>query len=214
MEKRVIRTLACITILTLAAVSVRAQVIDGGFEVPGLPSWTLYNDTFQLTAAQMASGAPHGGTHVLQAYGPFSGSWNASGAYEKIAALPNETITLSGFCMNPSGDKLTVGGASFGAIQIIWLDASSATINTLQSTTVTATSPLDTWIPLSVSGTAPAGTAFVELEALHVNSPANEGGSVYFDDLSAVSAVPEPSTVVMALTGLLGLVAFAKKRCV
>lgn len=210
MEKRVIRTLAFITILTLAAVSVRADLVtDGGFETTGLPDWTLYNNTFQLAAAGMASGAPHGGTHVLQAYGPFVGNWDASGAYEKIAASPNETITLSGFCMNPSGDKLQVGGASFGAIQIIWLDASSATINTLQSTTVTATSPLDTWIPLSVSGTAPAGTAFVELEALHVNSPANEGGSVYFDDLSAV---PEPSTVAMALTGLLGLVAFAKKR--
>jgi hypothetical protein len=43
--------------------------------------------------------------------------------------------------------------------------------------------------------------------ALNINADAN--AHFMFDDMVLV---PEPSTVAMALTGLLGLVAFAKKR--
>ena len=209
MEKRVIRMLACMIIFTLAAVSVRAQVTDGGFEVAGIPAWSTFNNALQLAAGGMASGVPHGGTHVLQAYGPFVGNWDAAGASETVAVSPGQTVTFNGFIMDPSGDQ--IAGLSFGLIQLVWLNSANATISTIDSAHIVAGSALDTWIPVSASGVAPAGAVKVGFDALHVNSPANESGSAYFDDLSA-TIVPEPSSVALALTGLLGLVAIAKKR--
>ena len=209
MEKRVIRMLACLIVFTLATVSVRAQLIDGGFETNGIPNWSTFNFAFQLANTNMASGVPHGGTHVLQAYGPFNANWDGSGASQIIAASPGQSWTLNGFAMDPSGDSMK--GTSFGEIQVVFKDSLNNTLATFSSINATAGSPTDVWMPLTASGVAPAGTADATIYTLHLSSPANYGGSIYFDDLSVV-VVPEPSSVVLALTGLLGLVAFAKKR--
>ena len=209
MEKRVIRMLACLIVFTLATVSVRAQLIDGGFETNGIPNWSTFNFAFQLANTNMASGVPHGGTHVLQAYGPFNGNWDGSGASQIIAASPGQSWTLNGFAMDPSGDSMK--GTSFGLIQVVFKDSLNNTLATFSSINATAGSPTDVWMPLTASGVAPAGTADASITVLHLSGPNNYGGSIYFDDLSVV-VVPEPSSVVLALTGLLGLVAFAKKR--
>jgi hypothetical protein len=68
------------------------------------------------------------------------------------------------------------------------------------------------WTPISVTETIPVSVGGTNVESigvyiLDINSDTT--ATFYWDN---ASLVPEPSTVAMALTGLLGLVAFAKKR--
>jgi hypothetical protein len=208
MGKGVSVALACLAIFTLASVPAMA-LTDGSFEAPGIPAWTTFNSALQLAAGGMASGAPQNGNFVLQAYGPFVSNWDASGAYQQVAASPGQTWTVSGYAMNPTGDPLQAGGLSFGTLQLAWVDSANAIISTIDSAHIGQGQSLGVWTLLSATGVAPAGTVGMRAYALHVNSPANESGSIYFDNLSAV---PEPGTVGLVLTGLLGLAAVGWKK--
>lgn len=208
----------CIGMIALVLVSTaNAQLTNPGFESnPPLSGWTPFNAAFGLgtgpgTSGALASGSPHGGNNVLQAYGPFISNWDAAGVYQDIATTAGTPWTLTGYGMNPSGDAMALLGSGFGIIQIVWFDASNVQIGgSIDSTAINKTAGLqDTWQLLTAAGVAPAGTVKVRILALHVNGPDNSGGSAYFDDLSAV---PEPSSIVLVLTGLLGVVAVGWKK--
>jgi hypothetical protein len=201
--------LACAALVTLAPLTAKA-VTDGSFETAGIPNWTTFNFAFQLAAGSMASGAPHdGGTHVLQVYGPFNSNWDGSGAFQNMAASANQTWTLNGFALNPSGDALQ--GTGFGLIQLVFKDSGGTGIGTFGSANVGSASPTDQWIPLTATGLAPNGTVAVSVYTLKLGGPTNPGGSIYFDDLST-TVVPEPSSMALALAGLLGFVTVLRKR--
>jgi hypothetical protein len=204
MEKlnKVISLLACAAMITLGAVTANAQLADGSFETTGLPNWTTFNYAFQLAYAGALDG-----THVLQVYGPFNSNWDGSGAYQNIAASAGQSWTLNGFALNPSGDAMQAG--SFGLIQLVFKDASLNTLATFSSANFAAGAPTDVWTALSASGVAPANTAYASIYTLHLSSPSNAGGSIYFDELSAV---PEPSSIALVLVGLVGFVTVLRKR--
>lgn len=206
MEKlyKVMSLLACAAMFTLGSMTATAQVIDGGFETAGLPNWTTFSSAFQLAYA-----GAHSPTHVLQVYGPFNGGWDGAGAYQTLAASANQTWTLNGFALNPSGDALQ--GTGFGFIQLVFKDSSDTAIGTFGSANVGSASPTDVWIPLTATGLAPNGTVAVSVYTLKLGGPLNPGGSIYFDDLS-VTVVPEPSSIALALAGLLGFVTVLRKR--
>jgi hypothetical protein len=191
---------------TLGSMTATAQVIDGGFETAGLPNWTTFSSAFQLAYA-----GAHSPTHVLQVYGPFNGGWDGAGAYQNLAASAGQSWTLNGFALNPSGDALQ--GTGFGFIQLVFKDSggNGITGGTFGSANVGSASPTDSWIPLTATGVAPAGTVAVSIYTLKLGGPTNPGGSIYFDDLSA-SAIPEPSSIALALVGLLGFVTVLRKR--
>src|ERR1039457_2871414 len=162
MEKiyKVISLLACVATLTLASVTANAQLIDGGFETPGIPNWTTFNSALRLATSSMASANqtdPDGGGFVLQVYGPFNSDWDGAGAYQTIAASPLQSWTLTGYGMNPSGDAMQ--GTSFGLIQLVFKDSGGNAIagGTFSSSNLAAGAPTDVWDLLSASGVAPAG---------------------------------------------------------
>lgn len=200
-------------IIALALVTTANAQTNPGFE-NGITGWSTFNNAFVLgtgtgNTGPLASGSPHGGLNVLQLYGPFFSSWDASGATQDIATTPGTAWTLSGYGMNPSGDKLQVGGLSFGILQIQWINGANAVIGAIDSTTqINQGTATDVWQSLSAAGVAPAGTVAIRLTALHVNSPANESGSVYFDD---IKAIPEPSSIILVGMGLLGLLAVRRR---
>ena len=66
------------------------------------------------------------------------------------------------------------------------------------------------WTPLSATGTAPAGTTFVQLFALFVQ-PAFNGGSAFFDDTSA-SVTPAPEPASLGLLALVGAAMLGRRR--
>ncbi len=202
----------CAAAIGLAVATLtQAQLSNGSFE-NGLTGWTGFNFNFVLgtgtgATGPLASGSPHSGLNVLQLYGPFTGSWDASGVYQDLPTGPGVAWTLSGYGMNPSGDPMLPTGTGFGILQIAW---NGGALGTIDSGQINKSAGMqDQWQALSVSGTAPAGTTFVRLLALHVNGPDFSGGSAYFDSLQAV---PEPSSILLALTGLVGVWLLSRKR--
>src|SRR5439155_15174815 len=80
--------------------------------------------------------------------------------------------------------------------------------NALVGNKIDSSSPTGVWIPLTVTATAPAGAQSVQAFDLVLDATAI---NVYFDDHD-LEVVPEPSSIALALTGLLGLVAFGWKK--
>jgi hypothetical protein len=212
MERRVISMLACIAMFTLAAVRSEAQIVNGGFEAgpigAGASSWTTFGNVFTVTNPNPAPDGAHSGTNSLKEFGTFPG---VSGAFQQFTASPGQVWDLNGYIINASSDAMqaTLGNTNFALLKISFQNAGGEILG-IDSQHITASTPQDVWQFVDANGVAPAGTTFVQLFALFVQ-PSTLGGSAGYDDISA-TVVPEPSTVAMALTGLLGLVAFAKKR--
>jgi hypothetical protein len=209
-----LRVCLCVGAMALATTANAVVLSNAGFE-NGLTDWTTFNFAYCLgtgTGANgpMASGSPHGGLNVLQLAGPWNAWWDASGAYQDVLTSEGVSWTLSGYGMNPSGDAMATNTTGFGILQIAWIDSGGNTISAIDSSQIDKSASMyDQWQALSVSGTAPAGTAKVRLLALHVNGPDYAGGSAYFDDLEAV---PEPSSIALVLSGLVGVWMVSRKR--
>jgi len=108
---------------------------------------------------------------------------------------------------------------TWGALQITYFagpNGTGANLGTVETSPgnakvgnhVDSNATVNAWIPLSVTATAPAGTQSMQMFDLVLDQTPT---TVYFD-AQDLELVPEPSTVAMALTGLFGLVAFAKRR--
>ena len=218
MERRVKVTglLACVLVFMLAVGTSYGQLSNAGFE-NGLTGWSTFNlgggilGTGTGASGNLASGSPHGGLNVLQLYGPFNGQWDAAGAVQNIAVSAGQTLTLTGYGMDPSGDPMLTTGLGFGEIQIVFRNSGGTGLLTIDSNAIDKSAGnYDVWQLLTASGVAPATTVSADIYALHVNGPDYSGGSAYFDDLAVV--VPEPSSIALALAGLLGLTAVIRKR--
>jgi hypothetical protein len=221
MEKRVSILLVCLAISTLAiSTTSKANLLaDPGAEQElsapnpnptGLPGWSFFNGAQFLTTPNA-----HTGTNVI--YTPDNGGgYSVPGAFQNFTASAGQTYTLSGWVYTPN--VLPPAGNDFAILQLqFWSDTAYSVANggavgvNIGQPAGGGGVPLPqgVWTFASVTATAPAGTQGVSPYALDINASPN--ADFYFDDLS-LTIVPEPSTVAMALTGLLGLVAFAKKR--
>jgi len=216
MEKRVLSMLACVAICTLAmsTTSKANLIVDPGAEnattgAGGVGGWAFFN------GAGFSTDFAHAGTNSIKEAGP--GGFTVPGAFQTFAANPSDTFTYTAFGLQPAVPAVNVN--TWGALQITFWSGPLGTGTNLGTTDtspgnakvgnkIDSSSASGVWIPVSVTATAPAGTASVQVFDLVLDATAT---TVYFDDHNLV-LVPEPSTVAMALTGLLGLVAFAKKR--
>jgi hypothetical protein len=145
----------------------------------------------------------HSGGFALRAFGPFTNlCCQASGAYQAISsnnvpAISNNTIwVLSGSVFNWSGDPMqNIGGGvvNFGELQIQFYDGASNYLGQADSAQFGTNLAVNVWSNISVTATAPFGTAEIRAYALHVGMSAALG-SVFFDDLSLtnIGVAPPP----------------------
>jgi len=216
MEKRVkigIVGVAGIAMIALATITGEAQassvpIVNPGFEL-GLSGWSTFGNTFYVSNPNPVPDGAHGGTNSAKEFGTFPG---VSGAFQTFAASPGQTWDLQGFIINASSDAMqaSAGNTNFALVKISFQNSSSTELLGIDSQHITAATPQDIWENVDANGVAPAGTTQVQLFCLFVQ-PGTLGGSAGFDDISA-TVVPEPSSVALVLTGLGGLVMFARKR--
>ncbi len=219
MEKRVLSTLACVAICTLvmSTTSKANLLVDPGFEqgltAPNPPTayaqgWSFANPTESF----LTTGLALGGTNVLD----LTAFNSVPLAFQSDPASPGQGFTMTGNILVP---QTLASGTAFAIIQMDFFSGpqgSGTDLGTVEtspgnaagSAQITQSSPINTWLPVSVTAHAPAGAQSVNAYALVVDFTGTSE-SYYYDNLVLV---PEPSTVAMALTGLIGLVAFAKKR--
>jgi hypothetical protein len=235
MEKRakVMLSLVCATAFTLAmSTTSKAQnlLADPGMEQEltapnpnpnGLAGWANFGGTSFLT-----TGLAHSGTNVL--YTPDNGGgYSVPGSYQDFAATAGQTWTLSGWVYTPN--LLVSNSNDFAILQLQFFTgappsnyAGGTAIGSAVGVNVgtpigpgptTVPLPQGVWTFVSVSATAAnAGINHVNSVGAYIlNINADANADFYFDDMS-LTVVPEPSSVILALTGLCGLAVFAKKR--
>jgi len=218
MEKRVSILLACLAISALAISTASygqtINLIDPGFEgavtgAGGVGGWGTFG------GATFSSDVAHSGTNSMKEFG--AGGYSVPGAFETFPAAAGDAWTFSGFALTP-GINTNLSLADFGGVQIAFFSGTGANLGTVETAPgtalfgnkITGASTPNVWIPVSVTAHAPVGTASVQMFDIVIDQTPTH---MYFDDMSALAfSVPEPSTVVLSLTGLFGLVAFAKKR--
>jgi len=129
------------------------------------------------------------GTQSVKLYGLFTGTGNETPLYQEFDGSAGQNYTLTGSAYMHADDPITATDTE-AYLSIKYFDGSYNFLGADDSSKVTSTSPTNTWIDLTATGTAPAATAHVQgaIEYSQCVGQTNcyTGGSVYFDDLSLV----------------------------
>jgi hypothetical protein len=152
--------------------------------------WTLFNNASYNGIDLL----PQDGDVAMKAFGPFSGSPNASGAYQNVAAAPGQQFSGSVYAYSPSGDSI-LENANYTTVALQFVNASNEVIGSVQFSPGTnqKETPIfdgrdpnliqDEWVKFSVDAIAPAQTAFVRMNMFFIQLE-NQGGAVWFDNAS------------------------------
>ena len=123
------------------------------------------------------------------------GTWDVGFAVQEIAATPGQTYTLSADVWNSSSEPLPgTGGEAF--IKLEFYDGTGTIINGPYGTKldiIDGTAAQDTWIPLSGSMVAPAGSATVK--AIPMIQDVGGGISVAWFDNVSLTTLPMPAAM-------------------
>jgi len=216
--KLTIGSAACaIAVLVLGNHTIQAQnlLVDPGFESNG----TAVGDWVTFNGAAFSTAQARTGTFSMLNSG--GGNFSVPGSFETFATAPGLQYDLTGWGLTPT----TPGaGTSFGALQITFFSGANGTGSNLgtvatspgnaqQSNFINAGSPLNTWIALDTGiAQAPAGAQSLQAFTIVVDQNAT---TTYFDDLSLVQVVPEPSTLALAGMALgIPLLSIIRRRMV
>jgi hypothetical protein len=169
---------------------------DGSFEDLSIPApngtggWTLFNNSFLESGPVV----PQEGLFALKTFGPFTGSPNASGAFQNVPAAPGQQFEGSVWAHSPSSDSI-LGNQNFTNVTLSFVNSAGAVIGSVNFSPGTnekntpifdgrdPNMPQNEWIQYSVNAVAPAGTAYVR-QSLFFIQLNNQGGAVWFDNAS------------------------------
>lgn len=216
--------LACATAFTLSmATTSRAanDLIDPGAEAQtvsgtgnGVGGWTLGG------GAVFSQDVAHSGTWSIKEFGP--GAFAVPYAFQTFPTnsfqVVNPHYIMTGFGLTPAA--ITPAVTSYGVLEITFFSGPNGTgVNLGTAETpgngqfsavhIDSTTPLNTWVSMTVTAHAPVSAQSVGFYALVLDQTPTH---VYFDDLTAAQVIPEPSSYALVLTGLGGLVMLARKR--
>jgi hypothetical protein len=189
---------ACLSPATASANLLANPGFENGTGGGSLSGWFGFGNQFPEGTN---TGVPtHSGDGVAKMFGTFSGGFGVSGLFQEFPAAPGQQFEMDVFTRQVTGDSL-VGTGNWAVQKIAFFNAANTEIGAGESTIMSASFPLDTWVDNApVLATAPAGTAKVQAFLLFLQ-PNNQGGAALFDDASFL-LVPEPASL-----GVLGTAA-------
>jgi hypothetical protein len=169
-------------------------------EANGTGGWTIFNNTYYQDDFVQE------GATALKTFGPFLGNSNASGAFQNVAAAPGQEFEASIWAFSPSGDSI-LGNQNFTNTALQFVNAAGSVIGSVNFSPGTnqKDTPIfdgrdpnmgqDEWLQFSVNAIAPAGTAFVRMNAFFIqllhDGNMLDGGAVWFDNASLVRLTPD-----------------------
>ena len=208
MKKKVLIILAICSIASVASANL---LVNGDFSDITGAGWNAWNGTAVVN--QDNAGAPLPlltpgdvayANYAGKAWGNWAYPWTNAGFSQVLPATAGDVYTLSGLVMHLSSDAMV--GDTFAVIKLVFQDALGAELYGQDVVQVDATSLTDTWIPGSLTLTAPAGTTQVEALFLHFQPSGVGAGAAFVDNMTLV---PEPMTLV--LLGMGGLLLRKRK---
>jgi hypothetical protein len=183
--------------MTLTLPSLAAnQLSDPGFESGTLVPVGNERGWYPIYTAAPSTAFSRSGLWSMSCFA--SAGVDYSMAVQYLPAAPGAVYTLSGWGYTPS--PLNYG---LGVLVLSFMDANHQLLGNLIDSPdrITFQSTPGTWIPMSVTATAPSNAAFVYVNTLFWNSSAETPGTaIYFDDVT-LAAVPEPSILGLLVLG-------------
>ena len=161
-------------------------LVNPGFESPVIvqpppeyygagDGWTSFGGGI-FTIDALVGIPPNSGAQLVKMFGGC-----CSGAWQEFPAVAGQTWNGGVWIRSDSLDPLA--GGQVAAVNIEWHAADGTQISFISNGTFTAASPLDTWTLQTVTGVAPAGTAFARL--VIITGDFLEGGPAgapFYDD--------------------------------
>jgi hypothetical protein len=162
---------------------------DPGFESGGpvgggVGGWEINAGSPVFTHSFVRSGI----WSLQESYSPFSGACVVD---QWVTAQPSSQYTLSGWALTP----IRLVNDRVGYFVLTFCDSNHVAIGQgIRSSRISSSSPINSWLPLTVTATAPVGAAYarVAVSVPIVQLPGLESNAIYYDDVSL--AVPEPSS--------------------
>jgi hypothetical protein len=219
-----------VLIVWFTAIAANGQLLNGSFEW-GYGLYTNASDPSSVTTAAVGwvqygnglctstndtgdANSARTGAFSLQCFGSSFGQWD--GAYQTITngIGLGQTWIFSGYARIPSSDPLTntspIGMQPFGRLQLSFMDASGSQIEYFDAPDIYSADGLDTWLSITVTGTAPANATQIRVDVMEIGYFGNSSGSIFFDDLSLI---PEPSPfVLVSISSLAGFWLWPRRK--
>lgn len=149
--------------------------------------------------------SPQSGLYSLLEVNAAGNAWSPAGAYQIVAGSGSTTYSASIYALTDTGVVPGADGWTTPVdLQIAFWDSTLTSLGSVE-TGWSAISALHTWQQYTISGTSPAGTAYVGVYAMNmVGAGTVASVNVYFDN-ATLQVVPEPSTLALAGLGVASL---------
>ena len=218
--------LMCLTVmaafvLTSAVAAQANMLVNPGFEDGGgsYNGWTTFGTGPNISVAGGVDDIYRSGVAAAKIYGEFNNcpdfpQFDVGGVFQAFTAIAGRDYVFSGYSYVSSADSIPGTDTCLGnrlIAKIVFFNSSGIEIASNEVIIGDWSTPLDQWIPFTVSAPVPSTAATVQPMLLFLQ-PGCDEGSVFVDDLVFVEDTPATEPNVLAnpsfSTSLTGWTAF------